>query len=67
MWDVDVTDEFVQWWFGLTEEQREVVTDRVGVLTERGPDLGRPIGMSGLSRLLMICLMSICGKLKVKV
>lgn len=42
VWDVEVTDEFVDWWEGLTVDQQESITDRVGLLAERGPDLGRP-------------------------
>jgi hypothetical protein len=43
MWDVEVTDQFKDWWDGLTEDQQESVTDRVKLLAERGPDLGRPL------------------------
>ena len=43
MWEVEVTDEFVGWWDGLDADQRESVTDRVDLLAERGPDLGRPV------------------------
>lgn len=43
MWEVEVTDEFVAWWGGLTPGQQESVTDRVDLLAERGPDLGRPV------------------------
>jgi hypothetical protein len=43
VWEVEVTDEFVDWWSTLTIEQQEAVTDRVDVLAERGPDLGRPL------------------------
>lgn len=43
MWEVDVTDQFVDWWSALTSEQQEAVTDRVDLLAERGPDLGRPV------------------------
>jgi len=38
-----VTDVFVAWWDELTEDQQESVTDRVDLLGERGPDLGRPV------------------------
>ena len=31
------------WWDGLTTDQQESVTDRVELLAERGPDLGRPV------------------------
>ncbi|MCZ7630851.1 MAG: type II toxin-antitoxin system RelE/ParE family toxin [Microthrixaceae bacterium] len=43
MWDVEVTDQFVEWWSTLTDDQREAVTARVDLLGERGPDLGRPV------------------------
>jgi hypothetical protein len=43
VWEVEVTDEFVEWWNGLTGDQQESLTDRVDLLAERGPDLGRPV------------------------
>ena len=43
VWEVEVTDEFIDWWQGLTDEQQIVLTDRVDLLAERGPDLGRPV------------------------
>ena len=43
VWEVEVTDQFTQWWSTLSNDQREAVTDRVDILTEQGPDLGRPI------------------------
>jgi hypothetical protein len=43
VWEIEVTDVFVAWWDELTEDQQESVTDRVGLLGERGPDLGRPV------------------------
>lgn len=43
MWEVEVTDEFAEWWQHLTSDQQESVTDRVDLLAERGPDLGRPV------------------------
>ena len=43
MWEVEVTDEFVEWWHTLTVDQQLALTDRVGLLAERGPDLGRPV------------------------
>lgn len=42
-WEVEVTDQFTDWWSTLTDAQREAVTDRVDLLAERGPDLGRPV------------------------
>lgn len=43
VWDVEVTDQFMQWWSTLSDDQQEAVTERVDILAERGPDLGRPI------------------------
>jgi len=43
VWEVEVTDEGIYWWRDLTDEQQIALTDRVHLLTERGPDLGRPI------------------------
>ena len=43
MWEVEVTDEFRTWWRELGEDQQESLTDRVDLLAERGPDLGRPV------------------------
>ena len=43
MWEVEFTDEFDAWWESLTENQQDAVNGRVLVLTEEGPDLGRPI------------------------
>lgn len=42
VWEVEATDQFVDWWRALTSDQQESVTDRVDLLAERGPDLGRP-------------------------
>ena len=43
VWEVEVTDEFVGWWRELSTDQQESVADRVDLLAERGPDLGRPV------------------------
>jgi hypothetical protein len=43
VWEVEVTGEFEAWWDGLTVDQQESLTDRVDLLAERGPDLGRPV------------------------
>jgi hypothetical protein len=43
VWEVEVTDEFVDWWNGLTVDQQESLTDRVGLLGQLGPDLGCPV------------------------
>jgi len=43
MWEVEVTDQFVEWWEALSVDQRESVTDRVDLLARNGPNLGRPV------------------------
>lgn len=43
VWEFEVTDQFVDLWRALTFDQQEPVTDRVDLLGERGPDLGRPV------------------------
>ena len=42
-WEVEITDQFRDWWDELTADQQESVTDRVLLLAERGPALGRPV------------------------
>jgi hypothetical protein len=41
-YEVNYTDDFAEWWEGLTVEQQEAVDARVQVLEEFGPALGRP-------------------------
>lgn len=43
MWEIEGTDEFVIWWRSLDDDQQEALTDRIDLLAERGPDLGRPV------------------------
>lgn len=43
MWEIEVTDEFLDWWRRLGHAQREALTERIDLLAERGPDLGRPV------------------------
>ncbi len=43
MWEVEFTDEFGEWWDGLTPEQQEALDDRVMLLAEVGPSLRRPV------------------------
>lgn len=43
VWEIEVTDEFEVWWDKLSVEQQEAVADRVVLLGESGPDLGRPV------------------------
>lgn len=41
-WEVEYTDEFEQWWNGLSEEQQDSVASRVALLAEWGPGLPFP-------------------------
>ena len=43
MWVVEYTDQFEEWWDGLTPDQQEAVTAAVTVLQDGGPALGRPL------------------------
>ena len=42
MWDVEYTDEFDEWWNGLTEGSQEDIAAMVGLLEEQGTDLKHP-------------------------
>lgn len=48
-WEVEYTDEFGDWWNGLTEAEQESVDASVRLLEERGPQLGHPHS-SGIAR-----------------
>ena len=41
-WEVEYTDEFEEWWLGLTEEEQISVDAMVQLLEERGPQLPFP-------------------------
>ena len=41
-WEVEVTDEFNEWWNGLTDGEQTSVRAVVKVLMEEGPALGFP-------------------------
>lgn len=41
-WEVEFTDEFEQWWNGLSEEEQDSVAVAVELLEERGPELRHP-------------------------
>jgi hypothetical protein len=41
-WSVEFTDEFGQWWVGLSEDQQDDVAYSVSLLAELGPSLGFP-------------------------
>jgi hypothetical protein len=42
MWNIEITDQFIEWWDTLTAEEQESVRGRVNVLKQHGPSLGRP-------------------------
>ena len=48
-WEVEYTDEFGDWWNGLTEAEQESIDASVRMLEERGPQLGHPHS-SGIAR-----------------
>jgi hypothetical protein len=41
-WDVEYTDEFGEWWRGLSEAEQEDISAIAVLLMERGPDLPFP-------------------------
>ncbi len=41
-WDIEYTDEFGEWWAGLSEGEQEYLAASVRLLEERGPTLGFP-------------------------
>jgi hypothetical protein len=41
-WEVEYTDEFEQTWNGLDDEEQTAIDQRVRLLAEYGPNLGRP-------------------------
>jgi hypothetical protein len=41
-WDVEYTDEFGEWWAGLTESQQDRVAATIHLLAARGPSLPFP-------------------------
>ena len=41
-WNVEYTDEFGDWWSGLSEDEQESLAASVRLLEERGPALGFP-------------------------
>jgi len=43
VWDVEYTDQFEQWWNGLSIDEQAAVDVAVEVLQEKGPGLGRPL------------------------
>lgn len=43
MWDVEVTDQFAEWWDILSFEDQQTVKPAVDMLAQGGPSLGRPL------------------------
>ena len=43
LWQVEYSDEFGEWYGGLSEDEQERVKYVVGVLQNAGPLLGRPL------------------------
>ena len=41
-WDVEYTDDFGEWWAGLSEDEQESLDSSVRLLEDRGPNLGFP-------------------------
>ncbi len=49
-WEVEFTDEFEEWWNGLTETEQIKIDAAVRMLEEYGPDLPFPLS-SGVNTL----------------
>jgi hypothetical protein len=41
-WEIEVTDEFVEWWESLSEQEREDIEATIEVLERLGPTISRP-------------------------
>jgi hypothetical protein len=41
-WDIEYTDEFENWWEGLTSDEQESIAYGVDLLSDQGPALARP-------------------------
>ena len=41
-WEIEVTDEFMRWYDGLSEREQDDIEAIVDLLTEQGPSLPRP-------------------------
>jgi hypothetical protein len=42
VYEIERTDEFTEWWEGLSQKEQIEVAKIVGLLVEKGPDLKRP-------------------------
>lgn len=45
-WEVEYTNEFGEWWDTLSVDEQVEITARVGLLEDRGPQLGYPYSSS---------------------
>src|SRR5687768_5416868 len=41
-WDIEVTDEYLEWYYSLTAAQQEDVDERIELLEAKGPHVGAP-------------------------
>ncbi|HUO06799.1 MAG TPA: type II toxin-antitoxin system RelE/ParE family toxin [Phycisphaerae bacterium] len=42
MWNVEITDEFFDWWRSLSDSQQDALQVGIELLENNGPSLGRP-------------------------
>ncbi|MGH3612022.1 MAG: type II toxin-antitoxin system RelE/ParE family toxin [Pseudonocardia sp.] len=42
MWEIEFSSEFEAWWRELTDDQQEILDQRLHLLGNQGPGLGRP-------------------------
>jgi hypothetical protein len=42
VWEVEITDQFLDWWRDLTTDQQAALDAPVELLAQKGPSLGRP-------------------------
>jgi hypothetical protein len=43
VWDIEVTDQFAEWWDTLSFEDQQALKPPVDMLAQGGPGLGRPL------------------------
>jgi hypothetical protein len=43
VWEIEVTDQFEEWWNGLSEDEQRRIRAAVALLEEQGPSLPRPL------------------------
>ncbi|MDD5034758.1 MAG: hypothetical protein PHE55_08375 [Methylococcaceae bacterium] len=54
-WDVEYTDEFGEWWIGLSEDEQVSLAASVRLLEECGPILGSRTAAGSTVRGTVIC------------